>query len=205
MSVHELSAGMPGVSEADWDAGYRKGLQDGRGAGAADDARLAAIEALLQQLLTEKADLARQLQRVSDQLVVHDLAVTADLQAGIDSLHRRAICAELESQSLKQDMATLEELLAQRSRQYVAQSWQFNRSRVFMRAARKVLEALLQGGGAEAERVRTLFVRLYAEQVRRALDKGLIKVAPETSPEFAEGMPSTRKFILDLLKPPAHK
>ncbi|MNG14674.1 hypothetical protein D3C84_984470 [compost metagenome] len=68
-----------------------------------------------------------------------------------------------------------------------------------MDATRKVLEALLQEGATESRRVRELFAQKYAEQVQRAQLKGLVKVAPETSPEFAEAMPSTRKFIMDML------
>lgn len=155
------------------------------------------IEKLLQQVLAEKAELGARLQTLGEQLAVHDRAVSADLKKGIDDLQRRAACAELESEALRQDMAALEGKLTQRSKQYVEQCWQFNCSRVFMDATRKVLEALLQDGAAESKRVRELFVQKYTEQAQL---KGLVKAAPETSPEFAEAMPSTRKFIMDMLR-----
>ena len=74
-----------------------------------------------------------------------------------------------------------------------------------MDATRKVLEALLQGGAVESKRVRELFVQKYTEQVQRAQLKGLVKAAPETNPEFAEAMPSTRKFILEMLRALPHR
>ncbi|MNZ58758.1 hypothetical protein D3C78_767740 [compost metagenome] len=203
MDMCEIRAGMPGglSSESTWEAGYRQGFRDAQvGSGATDRAQLAAIEKLLQQVLAEKSELGTRLQTLGEQLAVHDRAVSADIKKGIDDLQRRAACAELESEALRLDMAALEDKLTQRSKQYVEQSWQFNRSRVFMDATRKVLEALLQDGAAESRRVRELFVQKYTEQVQRAQLKGLVKTAPEASPEFAEAMPSTRKFIMDMLR-----
>lgn len=208
MDVHEIRAGMPGglSSGSAWEAGYRQGFHDAQvGAGATDRAQLAAIEKLLQRVLAEKSELGARVQTLGEQLAVHDRAVSADLKKGIDDLQRRATCAELESEALRQDLAALEDKLTRRSKQYVEQSWQFNRSRVFMDATRKVLEALLQDGAAESRRVRELFAQKYTEQVQRAQLKGLVKAAPEASPEFAEAMPSTRKFILDMLRVLPHR
>ncbi|MCM2319683.1 MAG: hypothetical protein NDI93_10160 [Pseudomonas sp.] len=202
MNVSEVRAGAPGgmSSESAWEAGYRQGFRDGHVASEATDrTQLAGIEKLLQQVLAEKSELGARLQALGEQLDVHDQAVSADFKKGIDDLQRRAACAELESEALKRDLAALDDKLTQRSKQYVEQCWQFNRSRVFMDATRKVLEALLQEGATESRRVRELFAQKYAEQVQRAQLKGLVKVAPETSPEFAEAMPSTRKFIMDML------
>jgi chromosome segregation ATPase len=208
MEMCEIRAAMPGglSSESAWEAGYRQGFRDAQVAsGATDRTQLAAIEKLLQQVLAEKSELVARLQTLGEQLAVHDRAVSADLKKGIDDLQRRAACAELESAALRQDIAALEGQLTKRSKQYVEQSWQFNRSRVFMDATRKVLEALLQGGAVESKRVRELFVQKYTEQVQRAQLKGLVKAAPEASPEFAEAMPSTRNFILEMLKALPHR
>ena len=208
MDVREILAGLPGglPSESAWEAGYRQGYRDAQvGAGATNHAQLAAIEKLLQLVLAEESELGARLQTLGEQLAEHDRAVSADLKKGIDDLQRRAACAELESEALRLDLAALEDKLTQRSKQYVEQGWQFNRSRVFMDATRKVLEALLQDGVAESRRVRELFVQKYTEQVQRAQLKGLVKAAPEASPEFAEAMPSTRKFILDMLRVLPHR
>ncbi|SEJ81921.1 hypothetical protein SAMN05216201_11980 [Pseudomonas linyingensis] len=202
MNVSEVRAGAPGgmSSESAWEAGYQQGFRDGHVASEATDlTQLAGVEKLLQQVLAEKSELGARLQALGEQLAVHDQAVSADFKKGIDDLQRRAACAELESEALKRDLAALDDKLTQRSKQYVEQCWQFNRSRVFMDATRKVLEALLQEGATESRRIRELFAQKYAEQVQRAQLKGLVKVAPETSPEFAEAMPSTRKFIMDML------
>jgi len=208
MDAGEVRAGAPGgmSSESAWEAGYRQGFRDAHVTSEATDrTQLAAIEKLLQQVLAEKSELGAHLQTLGEQLAVHDQAVSADLKKGIDDLQRRAACAELESEALRQEMAALEDKLTQRSKQYVEQSWQFNRSRVFMDATRKVLEALLQDGAAESKRVRELFAQKYTEQVQRAQLKGLVKTAPEASPEFAEAMPSTRKFIMDMLRALPHR
>jgi len=203
MDVCGVRAGATGgvSSESAWEAGYRQGFRDAHVASEVTDrTQLAVIEKLLQQVLAEKTELGAHLRTLGEQLAVHDQAVSADLKKGIDDLQRRAACAELESEALRRDMTALEDKLTQRSKQYVEQSWQFNRSRVFMDATRKVLEALLLDGAAESKRVRELFVQKYTEQVQRAQLKGLVKTAPEASPEFAEAMPSTRKFIMDMLR-----
>lgn len=184
-----------------WEGGYRQGFMDGHAAASIPDRmRLETMEGLLLQLVEEKAALAGQVQLLGEQLAAHDAAFDADLKAEMDNLHRRAASAELALSSLRQDLTSLDDSLVLRSRQYVTQSWMYNSCRVFMGATRKVLESLLREESEVSGRVRELFARIYVEQVRHSLEKGMIKAAPETSPEFAEAMPATRKFILELLR-----
>ena len=205
MSVHELSLGESGRGEigggSAWEEGYRQGFVDGHAdARTPDCVRFQVMEALLQQLVDDKAALLEQLRMLGEQLAAHDAAFDAELKADMDCLRRRATMAEVELAALRQDLSSLDDSLVLRSRQYVSQSWLYNSCRVFMGATRKVLESLLREETEVSGRVRELFTRIYSEQVQRSLERGVIKTAPETSPEFAEAMPATRKFILDLLR-----
>ena len=200
----ELSAMVGAAESADGasrDAAYRQGFQDGLAAVTAPERkRIEVLEALLQQLVDEKARLADQVRQLGEQLAAHDAAFDACLKEEIDYLHRRAASAEVELSSLRRNLTTLDDSLVQRSRQYVTQAWLYNSCRVFMGATRKVLESLLQEESDVSGRVRTLFARNYTEQVQDSLEKGMIKAAPDSCPDFAEAMPATRKFILELLR-----
>ena len=204
MSGGEFSAMVGAAESADGasrDAAYRQGFQDGLAAVTAPERkRIEVLEALLQQLVDEKARLADQVRQLGEQLAAHDAAFDACLKEEIDYLHRRAASAEVELSSLRRNLTTLDDSLAQRSRQYVTQAWLYNSCRVFMGATRKVLESLLQEESDVSGRVRTLFARNYTEQVQDSLEKGMIKAAPDSCPDFAEAMPATRKFILELLR-----
>lgn len=204
MSGGEFSAMVGAAESADGasrDAAYRQGFQDGLAAVTAPERkRIEVLEALLQQLVDEKARLADQVRQLGEQLAAHDAAFDACLKEEIDYLHRRAASAEVELSSLRRNLTTLDDSLVQRSRQYVTQAWLYNSCRVFMGATRKVLESLLQEESDVSGRVRTLFARNYTEQVQDSLEKGMIKAAPDSCPDFAEAMPATRKFILELLR-----
>lgn len=204
MRADELSptaAPTVAMGEGGWDAGYRQGFLDGHAAAAVTERlSLEVMEGLLQQLVKEKIQLVGEVRLLGERLADHDAAFDAHLKAEMENLHRRAASAEVELASLRQNLASLDDSLVQRSRQYVTQAWLYNSCRVFMGATRKVLESLLGQESQVSEQVRSLFGRLYTEQVKQSLEKGMIKTAPEACPEFAAAMPATRKFILELLR-----
>lgn len=159
--------------------------------------QLLLIETLLHRVLADRVGVNRWLQEICEQLKSQDHERIEKVHGSVELMKHRALEAEFEVKALRKQLAELEATLTKRSKKYVEQMWQFNRSRVFMSAVRQVLEELLRGDAAD--HVRQLFASKYEAQIQLAIEKGLITGAPEKSPEFAENMPATRKFILDVL------
>jgi len=189
--------------ESGWTPSCKQGFKECVAVASVGYDQLLLIETLLQKMLADRVDITNRLQGISDQLKEHESTAADDLHSGIEMLQRRALCAELEASALRKQMSEQDAVLTRRSKQYVEQYWQFNRGRVVMSAMRQVLEELLQG--RDAEHVRELFASKYAAQVKLATTKGLVSEPPEESQAFAEGMPSTRRFIMDVLRTQAKK
>ncbi len=71
----------------------------------------------------------------------------------------------------------------------------------FMAPAIHVLGSLMRSPNELGQHIRSTFRDHYVANVRESLNKELIPVAPELSTEFAQEMPRTRQFLLEVLQP----
>jgi len=101
------------------------------------------------------------------------------------------------NQRLREQVADLNAKYQKKSSQHTERLWQYNRILVFVNSVYRVLHALTCEDTPQAERVRELFVKNYAQQISKALKVGAIKAPPENDPEF---VPQIRQFILNMLQ-----
>jgi SMC interacting uncharacterized protein involved in chromosome segregation len=104
------------------------------------------------------------------------------------------------NQQLEANVATLDQKVQARTKEYNDQLWQYNRSVVLMNSVRAVLVDLTTGNDAEARRVRTMFAQRYGEQISDAIRTGALRTPLESDPEFAKNLPRSQQFLVEMLK-----
>lgn len=104
------------------------------------------------------------------------------------------------NERLRTEVSQLDEKLAKRTKEYSEHLWQYNRCAVFMNSVRSVLEDLTAESEPQAEHVRTLFSKRYAENIENAMTKGLLRTPLDRDQTLERTMPKVAKFMADMLR-----
>lgn len=197
--------------------GYQQGFNEGKARGwdagiAAGNVEINKAMGFIRQHVAEKEKIKAALQKQQNLIAQLDTKIKAletevatlrgenTKLSSTDSTLRKLVDAlKGANVRLQEQVTSMDEKLQERTKQYVNQLWQYNRSLVFMNAVRDVLEDLTIDKSPHANHVRALFAEKYAGQVSQSLEKGSIKAAPDTDNEFAKALPRTHEFIVRLL------
>lgn len=104
------------------------------------------------------------------------------------------------NERLRTEVSQLDAKLKARTKEYSDQLWQYNRCAVFMNSVRSVLEDLTAESQPQADHVRTLFSKRYAENIEAALNKGALRTPLDRDETLARTMPKVAKFMADMLR-----
>jgi len=197
--------------------GFQQGFNEGKARGwdagiAAGNVEINKAMGFIRQHVAEKEHIKAALQKqqgliqllnvkisVLEQENVKLRGESAKLRSTDSTLRELVDALKGANQRLQDQVMSMDEKLQERTKQYAAQMWQYNRSLVFMNAVRGVLEDLTSEKSPQADHVRELFAEKYAKEVSYSLNKGAIKKAPDTDSEFAKALPRTHEFIVRLL------
>jgi chromosome segregation ATPase len=150
---------------------------------------------LLQTQLSEQAKLIEQLQAKLDAMEREN----ADLKQKNQGLREVVDALKAANERLQAEVDQLDEKFEKQTEEYAEQVWQYNRSLCFTNAVRSVLEELTAPNDSEADRIREMFAKRYAQEVNESLNDGSIRMSPDKDKAFAEAMPKTQKFIVEML------
>lgn len=200
-------------------AGYGEGHQDGYAQGRDEgyregwDAAIArGNEEILKQLAFTRAHIADKealAQRIAEQnaLIEALRSRLGEIERMNESLKRgdgglRTLLAEQTEANarLRAEHKDLDRKLQTLAEDFNQHIWKYNRNMVFLSAARATLGDLTAENDAPANRVRALFAKEYRNQVDSALEKKTISAPPEQDEVFAQTLPKTHRFILDMLR-----
>jgi chromosome segregation ATPase len=205
------NAGFVQGQQDGYNIGYLEGNEDGYDKGWNEAIDRANIEIRKQmeftrQHIADKEALSKRVeeqQRLIEQLTakLDDMErENASLKGANVELRRVVDALRTANEQLRQDVATLDDKLKQRTQEYSDHLWQYNRCAVFMNSVRSVLEDLTTESTSQAQHVRTLFSKHYAQQVESALQRGVIRQPLDTDETLAKTMPRVAKFMADMLR-----
>jgi hypothetical protein len=202
-----------GIAEGKADGykiGYGRGRDEGYNTGWNEAIDRANVEMIKQKEFTLKHVTAKQ---HLEEIVQEQRVFMEQLQARMDSMEAENVLLKTANQGLRDVVTSLqqvnEELRAEvsqldaaakiRTLEATDQVWQLNRCAVFMNSVRTVLEDLTAVDSPQADHVRMLFAKRYAEHVDAALKKGTIRAALDVDEVLGKTMPRTQRFIVNML------
>jgi chromosome segregation ATPase len=209
---------MQGLREGH-NAGFSEGQQDGYNIGYVEGHDIgwnAAIERANAEMVKQMeftrqhiADKEVLAQRLEEQQRLIELLTTKLDQIEQENASLKGTNTELRqvvdalrdaNERLRTEVSQLDAKLKARTKEYSEHLWQYNRCAVFMNSVRCVMEDMTAEGGAQAEHVRTLFSKRYAENIEGALNKGLLRTPLDRDETLAKTMPKVAKFMADMLR-----
>lgn len=156
----------------------------------------------LKAKLDERADLISKLAARIEELETQNSALRKDSeQQKKANSELRELVTSLRgtTERLQEEVNDLDVKYKERTQQYAELLWQYNRTMVVVSAVSSVLDELTKENTREAREARALFTEHYAQEVRKGLERGTIKVAPDLDPAFKRMLPKTQALISDLL------
>ena len=150
---------------------------------------------LLKIQLEEQSRLIQQLTDKLDQMEYENIGLKESNHGLRDVIH----ALKKTNDNLQSEVQLLEEKVREKTDEFNEHLWQYNRTVVFMKTLRSVLDDLTAEGGPQAEKIRDVFSKRYSEHIYDALRNGFITTALDKDDELAHSMPQTRKFIANML------
>ena len=150
---------------------------------------------LLKIQLEEQSLLIQQLTEKLDQMELENAGLKESNHGLRDVIH----ALKKTNDNLQSEVKLLDEKVREKTDEFNDHLWQYNRTVVFMKTLRTVLDDLTAEGGPQAEKIRDVFSKRYSEHIHEALRKGFITTPLDKDDELANSMPQTRKFIANML------